>query len=67
MKVNVVEIDDKVVQLADKYFNVRTQKNTNIITADAFNYFKSNTTLYDVIYMDAFLKPSEETDATGAV
>ena len=65
VKVDVVEIDEKVVQLAEKYFDVRTQKNTNIITQDAFKYFKSNKTRYDVIYMDAFLKPSEGTDATG--
>ncbi len=65
VKVDAVEIDEKVVQLADKYFDVRTQKNTHIITDDAFKYFKSTNTLYDVIYMDAFLKPSEETDATG--
>ena len=43
----------------------RTQKNTKIITEDAFKYFKDNKTRYDVIYMDAFLKPSEGTDATG--
>ncbi len=65
VKVDAVEIDEKVVQLADKYFDVRTRKNTNIITEDAFKYFKTNTTRYDVIYMDAFLKPSEKTDATG--
>ena len=65
VKVDAVEIDEKVVQLAEKYFDVRTRKNTNIITEDAFKYFKSNKTRYDVIYMDAFLKPSEETDATG--
>ena len=65
VKVDAVEIDEKVVQLAEKYFDVRTQKNTNIITEDAFKYFKSNKTRYDVIYMDAFLKPSEETDSTG--
>ncbi len=65
VKVDAVEIDEKVVQLAEKYFNVRTQKNTNIITEDAFKYFKSNKTRYDVIYMDAFLKPSEKTDTTG--
>ena len=64
-KVDVVEIDEKVVQLAEKYFDVRTRKNTNIIREDAFTYFKSNTTRYDVICMDAFLKPSEKTDATG--
>ena len=65
VKVDAVEIDAKVVELADKYFNVRTHDNTNIITEDAFKYFKTNKTRYDVIYMDAFLKPSEKTDATG--
>ena len=65
VKVDAVEIDEKVVELADKYFDVRTQKNTKIITEDAFKYFKTNKTRYDVIYMDAFLKPSEQTDATG--
>ena len=65
VKVDAVEIDEKVVQLADKYFDVRTQKNTNIITDDAFKYLKSDKTHYDVIYMDAFLKPSEQTDSTG--
>jgi spermidine synthase len=65
VKVDVVEIDPKVVELADKYFNVRTQKNIKIITEDAFQYFKENKLHYDAIYMDAFLKPSEGTDATG--
>lgn len=64
-KIDAVEIDEKVVQLAEKFFGVRTRKNTTIITEDAFLYFKSNKTRYDVIYMDAFLKPSEKTDATG--
>jgi spermidine synthase len=65
VKLDAVEIDEKVVQLADKYFNVRTQKNTHIITDDAFKFLKTNKTRYDVIYMDAFLQPSEKTDATG--
>ncbi len=65
VKVDAVEIDPKVVELADKYFDVRTQKNTKIITEDAFKYLKDDKTVYDVIYMDAFLKPQEGTDATG--
>jgi spermidine synthase len=65
VKVDAVEIDAKVVELAGKYFDVSTRKNTKIITEDAFKYFKEDKTLYDVIYMDAFLKPSEGTDATG--
>jgi spermidine synthase len=65
VKVDAVEIDEKVVQLADKYFDVRTRKNTRIITEDAFKYLKANEIRYDVIYMDAFLKPSQGTDSTG--
>ena len=65
VKVDAVEIDETVVQLAAQYFNVHTKGNTKIITADAFQYLRTNSTRYDVIYMDAFLKPSEETDATG--
>jgi spermidine synthase len=65
VEVDAVEIDSKVVELADKYFDVRTQKNTRIITEDAFKYFKENKTRYDVIYMDEFLKPEEGHDATG--
>ena len=65
VKIDAVEIDEQVVQLAEKYFQVRTHDNTKIITADAFKYFETNKTRYDVIYMDAFLKPSEQTDVTG--
>jgi spermidine synthase len=66
VKVDAVEIDEEVVRLAKKYFDVDTHDNTRIITEDGLKYFKTNKTRYDVIYMDAFLKPSEETDATGA-
>lgn len=65
VKVDAVEIDAKVVELAEKYFEVHSKGNTKIITDDAFRYFKSNETRYDVIYMDAFLKPSDKTDTTG--
>jgi spermidine synthase len=65
VKVDVVEIDPAVVQVAQEYFGVRSQGNVNIITADAFKYLAESQVPYDVIYMDAFLKPSDETDSTG--
>jgi spermidine synthase len=64
-KVDVVEIDPKVVELAEKYFGVKTGGNVNVINKDAFVYFKDATATYDVIYMDAFLKPAADTDTTG--
>ncbi len=65
VKVDVVEIDPVIVELADKYFGVRSEGNVKIITKDAFDYLKNTDKEYDVIYMDAFLKPSRDTDDTG--
>jgi spermidine synthase len=65
VKVDVVEIDPAVVQVAADYFGVRSQGNVNIITVDAFKYLAESQIPYDVIYMDAFLKPSGDTDSTG--
>jgi len=64
-KVDVVEIDPKVVEIAEKYFGVKTAGNVTVITQDAFAYFKDAKATYDVIYMDAFLKPAADTDTTG--
>jgi spermidine synthase len=65
VKVDVVEIDPAVVQVAEEFFGIRSQGNVNIITADAFKYLAESQIPYDVIYMDAFLKPSGDTDSTG--
>src|SRR5436309_2619866 len=60
VKVDVVEIDPAIVKLADKYFGVRTGGNITIHTQDAFQFLKTTKDKYDVIYMDAFLKPSRD-------
>lgn len=65
LKVDVVEIDPVIVELADKYFKVKTGGAVKIHTKDAFDYLKNTKEKYDVIYMDAFLKPSDATDTTG--
>lgn len=65
VKVDVVEIDPKIVEIAEKYFGVKTAGNVSVITQDAFVYFKDAKATYDVIYMDAFLKPAADTDTTG--
>jgi spermidine synthase len=65
VKVDVVEIDPAVVKIADKYFGVKSGDNVNIITKDAFEHLKNTDSRYDVIYMDAFLKPSADTDTSG--
>lgn len=65
-EVDAIEIDPVVIELAEKYFAVKTTKNVRLIAADALEYFAQNESKYDVIYMDAFLKPSESTDRSGA-
>lgn len=66
VKVDVVEIDPAVVEIADKNFGIRSEGNVNIITADGIKYLAETKERYDVVYMDAFLKPSAgETDVNG--
>jgi spermidine synthase len=66
VRIDAVEIDSEVVRLADKFFDVRSGEGVNIVTADGFKFIADAQKPYDVIYMDAFLKPSTETDGTGA-
>lgn len=66
LRIDVVEIDPVVVRLADEYFNVRSGAGVSIITADGLKFLNETRNKYDVIYIDAFLKPSAATDATGA-
>lgn len=65
VKVDVVEIDPAIVKIADQYFGVRSEGNVNVITGDGMKYLTTTKSQYDVIYMDAFLKPSEATDVNG--
>lgn len=65
VQVDVVEIDPAIVKLAESHFGVRSEGRVNIITQDAFDLFARTEAKYDVIYMDAFLKPAADTDSTG--
>lgn len=66
IKVDAVEIDPAVVKIARDYFRLKPAPGTRIITEDAFVFLKRTDNRYDVIYMDAFLKPDASTDPTGA-
>lgn len=65
VQIDAVEIDPVVVRLADQYFNVRAGGNVRVHTADAMAFIEATTDRYDLILMDAFLRPSSDTDATG--
>jgi spermidine synthase len=66
VRIDAVEIDPLVVRLANKYFGVRTEGTVRIETADGLKFIAETDKKYDAIYMDAFLKPSVDTDDTGA-
>jgi len=59
-QVDAVEIDPVVVKIAADYFGTDNGPNTSIYTEDAFVFLKEPHGPYDVIYMDAFLKPPTE-------
>ncbi|HYE84742.1 MAG TPA: fused MFS/spermidine synthase [Vicinamibacterales bacterium] len=65
LQIDAVEIDPAVVRIADQYFGVRSAGNVRVHTADAVKFVESITDRYDLILMDAFLRPSSDTDATG--
>jgi spermidine synthase len=65
VRVDAVEIDPVVVRLADQYFGVRAGGNVRVVTADAVAFIEAIDEPYDMIFMDAFLRPSGDTDGTG--
>jgi spermidine synthase len=62
---DVVEIDPIIIEVARRYFWVGERPGLKIVNQDGFEYLKSCNSKYDVIYMDAFLKPAADTDETG--
>ena len=52
--IDVIEIDPKIVQIAQKYFYLKDDPRLKIITADARAYVRNSTDVYDVIFLDAY-------------
>ncbi|MCB1232314.1 MAG: fused MFS/spermidine synthase [Verrucomicrobiae bacterium] len=67
-RVDAVEIDPAVVSAAAEFFGTENGPRTTIHTADAFEYLGDPAgPKYDVIYMDAFLRPPVEEGAAELV
>ena len=62
---DAVDIDPEVIRIAKTYFSVQPSSTLVLHEADGFYFIDSCTEKYDILFMDAFLKPSEDTDATG--
>jgi spermidine synthase len=64
-RLDVVEIDPEIIRIARRYFGLSFGGRTRVVLGDGFDFIQRGDRIYDVIYLDAFLKPSEQTDATG--
>ena len=65
LRIDAVDIDPEIVSIADRYFGTRSSDRVRLLVADGFEVVRNSADLYDVIYMDAFLRPSDETDRSG--
>jgi spermidine synthase len=63
--VTAVELDQAVVDAARDYFGVVETPHLHVVTADGFAFFAATDDRWDVIYMDAFVEPSNQTDDAG--
>ncbi len=52
--IDAVEIDEKVIELAYKYFQLNQYDKLNVIVDDAFNFVENATKQYDLICVDIF-------------
>lgn len=53
-KITGVEIDESLIQIANKYFELDQLENVEIIIADAFDFVMRNVKQYDLIIIDIF-------------
>jgi spermidine synthase len=62
---DIVDIDPEILNISKKYFALNPNPKTKIYIEDAFSFISKTPKKYNIIFMDAFLKPSSETDSTG--
>ena len=65
MRLDVVEIDPVVVELAREFFGTDAGPRTRIFTEDAVRYLRRSRERYDLILVNAHLMPSAQTNASG--
>jgi spermidine synthase len=68
--VDGVDIDPVVVDVARDYFGTRPSAHVRLLVRDGFDHVETTEERYDVIYLDAFLKPvpdarAVDTDISG--
>jgi spermidine synthase len=64
VRIDAVDIDPVVLDVARDYFGTRESERVHLIAADGFDFVERAEAVYDVIYLDAFLKPMPAKGAT---
>jgi len=54
-KITGVEIDEKIIELSKKYFDIEKFQNLDLICSDAYDYALNCKTKFDFIIIDAFI------------
>lgn len=65
LSLDAVDIDPQIVNIAKEYFFLNPDENLRLHAADGFDFIARCENQYDILFMDAFLKPSGTTDSTG--
>jgi spermidine synthase len=65
LRIDGVDIDPEILALAERYFGTRPSERVRLLAADGYQFIRASSDRYDAIYLDAFLRPSEETDRAG--
>lgn len=65
LRLDVVEIDPMIVDVARAYFGTVPGPGTRFVVEDAHSFVARPGGLYDVVLIDAHLHPGEHTDSTG--
>ncbi len=65
LRLDAIDIDPEIVRIAKDYFGTRESDRVRLLTADGYRFIREGDRLYDLIFMDAFLEPSDETGPDG--
>ncbi len=65
VRLDIVEIDPVIVDVARNHFGFQPSRNTRIVIDDSAAYVRNCDIKYDIIYVDAFLSSSNDTDSLG--
>ncbi len=59
LKIDIVEIDLAIVEIAEKYFGFTKRDGTEVIIDDAALHIKRKQRVYDIIFIDAYIGNSQ--------